>query len=241
MRNSSAFRRHRRSAAVGLLLALLAGAGATQGQASPTNAIFTCVDENGRRITSDRLIAACSGREQLLLNRDGSLRAVIPPSLTAEERAEKEARDRKAAEVRTAQLEAVRRDRNLVARFPDEPAHQKAREAALDTVRQAIQNSETRLRELNAERRPLMSELEFYQGKPVPAALRQKLDANDVALEAQRTLAAHQAAELGRINALYDAELQRLKRLWAGAAPGSLGPLPTLPPAVVRASSTSGR
>jgi len=28
-----------------------------------------------------------------------------------------------------------------------------------------------------------------------------------------------------RINRLYDAELDRLRRLWAGAPPGSLGPM----------------
>ena len=32
--------------------------------------------------------------------------------------------------------------------------------------------------------------------------------------------------ELERINKLYDAELDRLRRLWAGAPPGSLGPAP---------------
>jgi hypothetical protein len=32
-----------------------------------------------------------------------------------------------------------------------------------------------------------------------------------------------------RINRLFDAELERLRRLWAGAPPGSLGPLPGSP------------
>jgi len=41
--------------------------------------------------------------------------------------------------------------------------------------------------------------------------------------------AANQAAELARINRLYDAELERLRRLWSGAPAGSLGPLPGPP------------
>ena len=66
-----------------------------------------------------------------MLNRDGSLRAVVPPTLTADERAEKEARDRAAAEAEAAaQADAVRRDRNLMARYPNEAAHNRAREAA---------------------------------------------------------------------------------------------------------------
>jgi hypothetical protein len=36
-----------------------------------------------------------------------------------------------------------------------------------------------------------------------------------------------QQLEVGRINALFDAELLRLKKLWAGIAPGSLGPMPS--------------
>ena len=36
----------------------------------------------------------------------------------------------------------------------------------------------------------------------------------------------NQQTEIVRINALYDAELARLKKLWGGAPAGSLGPLP---------------
>jgi hypothetical protein len=46
------------------------------------------------------------------------------------------------------------------------------------------------------------------------------IDANDAATAAQRALILDQQAEMQRINALYDAELDRLKLLWAGAEPG---------------------
>jgi hypothetical protein len=193
-------------------------------QTAPQPGIYTCLDDNGRRLTSDRPIAACSAKEQRVLNRDGSLKAIHPPTLTAEERAEKEARDRKAAEVRAAQADAARRDRNLVARYPNEEAHGKAREAALDTVRVAIKASQARVKSLAAERKPLLDEAEFYQGRALPLKLRQQMDANDAAVEAQRGLMATQEAELVRIQKLYDLELDRLRRLWAGAPPGSLGP-----------------
>ncbi|MDO8418751.1 MAG: hypothetical protein Q7S90_01850, partial [Rubrivivax sp.] len=126
---------------------------------------------------------------------------------------------------RAAQADAVRRDRNLMMRYPNEAAHQRAREAALDTVRMAIRASESRLKQLAAEGRPLRDEAEFYQGKPLPANLRAAIDANEVAVEAQRAASTNQEAELSRINQLYDAELERLRRLWAGTPPGSLGPL----------------
>jgi len=201
--------------------------------AKPASGIYTCIDSQGRRLTADRPIAECSHREQQLLNRDGSLRAVLPPTMTAEERALQEARDRAAAEARAAQADAVRRDRNLVARFPDEAAHNRAREASADTVRLAMKASEIRLRELERERKPLKDEAEFYQGRTMPAKLKAALEANETSMEAQRSAGANQEAELVRINKIYDNELERLRRLWSGLQPGSLGPI-AAPPGVAR-------
>lgn len=214
-------------------LALLAGAtpGVAQAQtaASAGAGIYTCVDAQGRRLSSDRPITDCNSREQRVLNRDGSVQRVVPPTLTAEERAERDAAERRADLSRAAQADAVRRDRNLAARFPNEAAHRKSREAALDTVRTATKATELRLKVLAAERKPLLAEAEFYEGRQLPVPLKQSLDANDAGVDAQRGAAANQMAELQRINKLHDVELERLRRLWAGAAPGSLGPAPALP------------
>lgn len=216
-----------RTAALATCLALVAPAGAVLAQsakqASSPSGIYTCTDDQGRKLTSDRPIAECTHKEQRVLNRDGSLKAVRPPTLTAEERAEQEARERAAAQARAAQADAVRRDRNLVVRFPDQSAHDKARNASLDTVRLAIRASQLRLEALGLDRKPLLDEAEFYAGKALPPELKAQLDANDAAFAAQRSAMQTQEAELARINKLYDAELAHLKRLWAGAAPGSLG------------------
>ena len=212
------------------LLAALAAlaSGAVQAQAQPPgNPIYTCTLPDGRRMTSDRLIAACSGVEQRVLNRDGSLREVIPPSLTADERARQEAQQRREAQQRQAQMDAVRRDRNLMSRFPDEAAHQRAREAALAPVLAALRSSEQRLEALQRERKPLLDETEFYKDRELPDKLRQQLAANDAAAEAQRHAIETHRAELDRINGNYDAELARLRKLWAGAAPGSLATTPS--------------
>jgi muconolactone delta-isomerase len=198
---------------------------AAPAQQASDRGIYVCVDEHGRRVTSDRLIPECMMREQRVLNRDGSLRRVIPPSMTADERAAVEAKERRIAAEQAAQQEAVRRDRNLLSRYANEAVHQKAREAALDDLRGAMKVSEERLRDLAIERKPLVEETDFYKGRALPPKLKQQIDANDAATQAQRELIANQEAELGRVNALYDAELARLKKLWAGAAPGSLGPL----------------
>lgn len=211
---------------VGLALWALAPPFATAepGGTAASAGIYSCVDAQGRRLTSDRPIADCVNREQRVLNKDGSVQRVLPPTLTAEERAEREAAQRKADLARAAQADAVRRDRNLMVRYPNEAMHHKAREAALDTVRLAMKATELRVRELASERKPLLDEAEFYTGRQIPPRLKQQLDANDAGVAAQRQSAANQELELARINRLYDVELDRLRRLWAGALPGSLPP-----------------
>jgi hypothetical protein len=212
-----------------LLWAALATA-ATQAlaQAKPAakGAIFTCVNASGRTLTADRPIAECLDREQRVLNGDGSLRTTLPPSLTSDERAALEESERRKLQERAARQDAIRRDRNLLSRYPDNAAHSRARQLALQPTRSGLQASERRLSELHKERLPMMAETEFYQGKAVPAKLRAQMEAVEVGIEAQRALLGNQQAELERINALFDAELARLQRLWDGAEPGSLGPLP---------------
>jgi hypothetical protein len=215
--------------AAAALLALCIGSAAFAQTAG--KAIYTCTDAAGKRLTSDRPIAECSAREQRVLNVDGSVRSIVPPTLTATERGDAEARERDAAAERARRQEAVRRDRNLLARYPSEAAHQKARELALEDLRKAVRVSEARLATLATERKPLADEAEFYVGKALPLKLRLALDANDASVEAQKSLMQNQQVEALRIELLYDAELERLKKLWGGAPPGSLGVLAGVAPA----------
>ncbi|WP_019562177.1 MULTISPECIES: DUF4124 domain-containing protein [Caldimonas] len=209
--------------------ASMAGAALLASLPALAQGIYTCTDAKGRKHTSDRPILECLDREQRVLNKDGSVRTVLPPSLTADERAELEARERRANLERLAQQDAIRRDRLLLMRYPNEAEHRKAREAALEDVYAAIRNSEKRIAELEAERKPLLAEAEFYKGKALPTKLKQSLEFVDVAVQAHKTLIANQQAELQRINYLFDQELDRLRRLWAGAAPGSLPLADALP------------
>lgn len=199
--------------------------------------IYTCTDANGKRLTSDRPIVDCIDRDQRVLNSDGSVKQTITRTLTTEERAEKEAREREASSQQITRQDAIRRDRNLMIRFPNEAAHQRAREAALDGLRKSMKTSETRLASLAAERKPLDDETEFYVGRQMPAKLKRQLDANDASTEAQRALMQEQRSEVTRINALYDSELTRLKQLWAGAQPGSVVGPPGAAPAAPAASA----
>jgi len=212
----------RTAAAVSLLVLSLAPSVQAQTPAELGRATYTCTAPDGRRLTADRPIAECTGREQRVLNSDGSLRTILPAYLSPEERSAKEIADRKAAAERATLQDAIRRDRNLVLRFPNEAAHSRARAEALDVAIRAMRISELRIADLGKERKPLADEAQFYVGKPLPGKLKRQMDANDAAIEAQQQLIENQKSEIVRITALYDRELARLKKLWAGAPLGSL-------------------
>jgi hypothetical protein len=212
------------SRAGAVLLALCAG-GTVWGQATGGGYIYSCTDANGKRITRDRYIIECNSREQRVLNPDGSLHHLMPPTLTAEESAVADDRAKNAEIERIRQRDAEKRDQNLLNRYPNEPAHRKARELALEDVRKSLRTSEQRLATLAKERKPLTDDAEFYVGKPLPFKLKLALDANDALVDAQQSLMQNQKLEIVRIDKLYDDELERLRKLWSGARPGSLGPL----------------
>jgi len=213
----------------GLVLSVACAApAAVAADQGPRIPIYQCIDANGKKITSDRPVRECANAPQAQLNPDGSLNRIVPPPMTDDERAEAERRDRETKVINSARNDAIRRDRNLMQRYPDEPTHRKARAKALDEFSGSVRNYEARIALLTVERNKLREEAEFYVPlkKPLPAKLKQQIDANDASLEAQNGLVQNQQTEIVRINALYDAELARLKKLWGGAPAGSLGPLP---------------
>lgn len=180
--------------------------------------IYTCVDAQGRRITSDRPIMECIDRTQKEISPSGAVRRQIGPSLTAAERADIEARERKAAEERARVHEETRRNRAMLARYRDQPAHDRARAEALAFVEDAAAPAHQRLAELAKQRKRLDQELEFYPGTPIdklPAKLRRQIEEHEAAVAAQQRLIAEKEAERGRVNERFDEELARLRLLWA--------------------------
>lgn len=190
------------------------------------SAIYSCTTADGRRLTSDRPIAECAAQGQRLHRKDGSVKSQLPPLLSPEQAAAAELARREELLANAALADAARYDRNLLSRYRRQADHDRARRAALDDVQAAMQVSERRLAELAQERKALDDEAEFYKGRLAPPNLRRQLDANDAARDAQRLAIASQGEERARVSRRYDVELTRLKKLWAGAMPGSLGPPP---------------
>ena len=149
--------RHRLVAAA-LLAGWLAGASA-QG-------IYTCTDSRGKRITSDRPIIECNDREQRELNPSGTLRRSVGPSLTAQERASEDAREKKASDELLRLNDERRRNRAMLTRYQNQATHDKERAEALQQVDEVMLAANKRLVELAQERAAIDAELEFYQSTP---------------------------------------------------------------------------
>lgn len=178
--------------------------------------IYTCIDSKGRKLTSDRPIPECLDREQRELTRSGTVKRVVPPSYTAEERAALEAQ-RKAEEAeRSRAAEERRRERALLIRYPNQAAHDKARVDAMAQIDEVILAVKKRLDELNQQRTELDQELEFYKSdvKKAPAWLQRKHEDNLSQIQIQSRFLSEQDQEKLRINERFDEELVTLQRLW---------------------------
>lgn len=198
------------------VVALVVVAAGTGSAAWAQSGIYTCIDAQGRRITSDRPIPECLDRPQRELNRSGTTKRVIPPPMTAEEREAQAAREREAQAARQRARDAIRRDQALLARYPDPAAHQAVRQEALTQTLVVVAAAEERIAELERERQRLDDEMEFYVNDPsrAPAKLLRDIEGNKAEIEEQRRAIANQEEERRRINARFDEEEAHLRSLW---------------------------
>lgn len=204
-----------------VLLCGLVGNAAAQG-------IYTCVDDKGRKLTSDRPIAECMDRTQRELNPSGTVRRVLTPPPAAKSRAVLEAEEKAEAETRLRLAEEKRRDRALRIRYPDRASHDKERGAALQRVSDIIETATKRVQELTDQRKAIDTELDFYKNSPgkVPPAIKRRLDETDASIASQKRLIADQEAEKKRIPQRFDMEAAILKQHWGvEQSPIAAGPV----------------
>lgn len=178
--------------------------------------IYSCTDSKGRKLTADRPIAECADRVQLEHTRTGTIKRTIGPSLTADERAAQEQKDKAEAEARAQVAEEKRRDRALLVRYPSRAAHDQERNAALAQVDEGIKASNLRTADLAEQRKAIRNEQEFYLKDPskAPGALQRRAAENVERVAQQAAFVTEQQQEKQRINQRFDDELVKLKQLW---------------------------
>jgi len=182
--------------------------------------IYTCVDASGRRLSSDRPIPECRDRVQHEIGPSGTVRRVIAPPPTPEEQERAAAQQRAAAEAAAREAAQRRHESLLLARYPDEASHQRARAEALARVQAVIDSAQQHAQALEQERQRLDEEMASQRKDPAkaPPALKQRLAANAQQRQLQAQFIADQEREKARIEARFDAERDTLRRLWAGAS-----------------------
>ena len=178
--------------------------------------IFTCIDAKGRKLTSDRPIPECNDREQRVLNPSGTVREKLGPTLTAQERAAVEAKEKLAQEEQARREEEKRRDRALLLRYPNRGLHDAERNEAVAQINVVKNAALNRVEELNRQRKSIGVEMEFYKKDPnkAPFSLRRQIDDVTQSLAVQARFIADQEGETKRVIVRFDEELARLKKLW---------------------------
>jgi len=184
---------------------------------TPVAGIYSCVDSKGRKLTSDRPIPECNDREQKVLNPSGTIKGKVGPSLTAQERADVEAKERAELEERVRRDEEKRRDRALLVRYPNKGVHDGERASAIAQIGVVKKAALNRVDELMRQRVAIDAEMEFYKKDPskAPPSLKRQVDEIAQSMAVQGRFIADQDAEISRVNARFDEELVRLKQLWA--------------------------
>ena len=182
--------------------------------------IYTCIDAQGRRLSSDRPMLECMDREQRELNPSGSVRRIVKPAPTALEQAAQEEAARRDTLARQSARDARQRQQALLTRYPNAGVLEQERAAALDTINQMIEAAQGRKDTLARDRQRLDQDLATYKTDParVPAALQQAVVQNEDQREAQDRFIREQVAERQRVNSRFDAMQRELRKLWEPAA-----------------------
>ncbi len=190
----------------------------------PSGTMFSCV-ANGKTYSADRPPPECVNSDMRELNRDGSVRRLIPRPLTVEEQRARALEAKKKLEDDERMLAQRRRDRSLLEAYANEDEIEAARKKSLESAEQAIKRSQERALSLAQDRRRLDNEAEFYKKREQPDSLKRAYALNAQAVSAEEKIIAEARGEATRINERFDAEKKRFKELVAqGARPVQRNP-----------------
>ena len=128
-------------------------------------------------------------------------------------------KDKAALELRLQAQEEKRRDKSILARFPNLAAHDKERGQVLEQIDEVIKSAAKRTVELAEQRVAINADFEFYKKDPskAPGALKRRLEENDSNIAVQHRFIVEQGAGKSRVNQRFDEELVKLRALWAMA------------------------
>ncbi len=167
----------------------------------------------------------CANSDVRELNRDGSVRRIIPRPLTQEELRARALEAKKRLEEEDRQLAQRRRDKSLLEAYANDEEIEAARAKSLESATQALARAGQRIDGLHGERKKLDDESEFYKKRVLPDQIKRSYVSNQQQVSAEEKILNEARLEIQRINERFDAEKKRFRELLAqGARPVQRNP-----------------
>ena len=158
----------------------------------------------------------CANVEIRELNPDGSLRRIIPPRQTPEQKKAEEEKRRQSAEC-DERNEAQRQENEaLIRRYPIEDDLIVARDRTLANEKARLDQQNQRLKDLKVARARLEDEKALYKGRQLPDALQADFKANDSSSAAAEHQVEVLNSEMEQIAKKFAADLKRYRELVNG-------------------------
>ena len=182
--------------------------------------LFVCKTPGGRTLTGGEPPAECLDSVIRELNSDGSIKRVIEPRLTPEQKKERELEKQRKHEREVLAQAQLRKDRALLETYASEDEIEASRDRTLASRQALIDRANQQLKEIKMDHKRLGDEAEFYAKRKLPDKLKHALDDNATLQEQQLRAIDDIRADMQRINERYDTELGRFRQLVdQGASP----------------------
>ena len=196
-----------------LLALALGGVGAAQ-----AGALYCCNDSNGKQVCGDILPQACYGRAYREIGDNGQVRRYVDAPPTAEQRAAREAEEKRRKEADLLLKEQKRKDAALLETYGSERDIEMMRQRAEQDTQAAIRTAEKKVGDARQLRKKYENEAEFYKKKDLPPEVQKGLREADYEIKAQQELVEAKKKELETIQAKYAEDRRRYLELTRGKA-----------------------
>jgi hypothetical protein len=177
--------------------------------------IFMCKDASGRTLTSDRPIPECADRTVREFDRSGTARREIPAPLTAEQKRQNQLQEEKRKAEEAAADDQKRSDLAIRMRYRSEADIDVARKRSIEPVEEQLKREKMALAAAEKQQIQVQAEADSHKKKnaAIPAAVQRKVDDSARAISEAKEMIRNRDAEIGLINAKYDATLKRFREL----------------------------
>lgn len=182
-------------------------------EASAAGRFFCCNDDQGRQVCGDILPPVCVGRAYREIGEGGTTARRVEAPLTAEQRARRDAEEKRHREEEAALRDQRRRDQALLDTYSSERDIEMLRTRAENEVRQSIRDAETKIEEARLRRQKYENEAEFYRKKALPAEVEMGLRDADLEISAFLSIIESKKRELATIREKYDEDLRRYREV----------------------------